>query len=118
MFFRNYKIQQNASILFLIIFLAFLSISVSHSHHFEYVFNSKSEITSEHDNIYLDPLLDSSLNCTIHTFFNTLKLAQKFYLKNNPLKYYSSTIIPSYNFYFSIITSSSNQLRAPPKYLV
>lgn len=56
--------------MFLGIFLSFLSISVLHSHNFN--FQTKSQISDVHEKHVSDLFLDSELNCTINYLNNSL----------------------------------------------
>ena len=66
------KISKKFSqVLFLGIFISFLTISISHSHHFS--FHNTSQFTSESSSDHLaDLFLDSELNCAIHFLNNSL----------------------------------------------
>jgi uncharacterized membrane protein len=112
------KIRQFSSILFLIVFITFLGLSISHSHHFGITTKDNASISEENNNNNADPFLDSSLNCTIHTFVNSLKF---------DIVFSFNEIIPELNkahdnYYelsnYSYPLSNLNQLRAPPRKLV
>ena len=106
----------NSKYLFLGIFLSFLIISFSHSHHFSLSNTSQVSDNSSSRDIS-DKFLNSEFNCIIHTFLNHIQVQDSFQFSdqiyNNEiiLKYY-------YHFYSSFYNLTTKQLRAPPKYLV
>lgn len=113
MIFTLLKIKEKSAILFLGIFLSFLFLSFTHSHEFNFILNSPNSVSTENNNHH-DPFLDSSLNCTIHSFNNSIGIDftnTSFSYLNNISNYkiceYESSHYKSLNY-------KSNQLRAPP----
>lgn len=112
------KIRQFSAALFLVVFTIFLGLSISHAHHFNITISGYSSFSTEDHNDLKDPFLDSSLNCTIHTFSSSLKFDNIFSI---------SEIIPEFNkaldnYYqlsnYSYPLNNLKQLRAPPIKLV
>lgn len=109
------KISLNSSKLFFIVFLSYLFISLTHTHHFQYIINNDFSTFSKVQNNYSDPFLDSSLNCIIHSFNNSLNNYNYFSPSDSILKILASIDLDYNEFRLSITKKTSNQLRAPPK---
>ncbi|MCB0730678.1 MAG: hypothetical protein KDC88_06565 [Ignavibacteriae bacterium] len=106
------KYIRKSSRLFLIVFLTFLGLSFSHAHKINFVTDSPLEFGIE-KHVFSDPLLDSSLNCTIQTFNNSITFSNVFELTNT--KIHSSDEISFYHYiYHSNNSLVCTQLRAPP----
>ena len=104
--------NRQSSILFLGIFLTFLNLSFFHSHKINIELNSPLAYGTEQQYI-IDPFLDSSFNCTIQTFSNSIIVLHSFELSNTNLIITDET--PSYyNFFISNHLLHCSQLRASP----
>ena len=112
------KIRQFSSILFLVVFVIFLGLSISHSHHYGITTKDNASISDQNNSKNSDPFLDSSLNCTIHTFVNSLKFDKVFSFNNiNP------ELLKTHDYYYQLFNytyplNNVKQLRAPPIKLV
>jgi hypothetical protein len=106
------KYIKKSSHLFLVIFVTFLCLSIFHSHKINFVTNLPLEFGTEQHHI-IDPLLDSSFNCTIQTFNNSISFSNAFELSNTNLLS-SDEISFCYIFYHSNSLLHCRQLRAPP----
>ncbi|MCB0747572.1 MAG: hypothetical protein KDC90_08915 [Ignavibacteriae bacterium] len=113
----NKDIKQFSAIFFLAIFSSFLSVSFFHSHNFNYRFNSDHSISEESGNHTHDILLDSSYNCTIHTFNNNIQFQDSFKF-SEVINDIEIIFKYSYHFYFSNNNLTTKQLRAPPTHIV
>lgn len=111
------NIKRKSSELFLTLFLIFLSLSFFHSHAFNYKSNLLPEISEESHDAFIDLLLDSDFNCTIHTFNNSITI-QNVYQEEDKDLILASSIIDVIENFNSATTLCSNQLRAPPVILV
>lgn len=105
-------LNKKSSILFLGIFLTFLNLSFFHSHKINIELNSPLAYGNEQQYI-IDPFLDSSFNCTIQTFSNSIIVFYSFEFSNTNLIITDET--PSYyNFFNSNHLLHCSHLRAPP----
>ncbi|MFZ1291175.1 MAG: hypothetical protein WAR79_13850 [Melioribacteraceae bacterium] len=114
MIFTLLKIKEKSAILFLGIFLSFLVQSFSHSHDINIIVNASSSIHTENTHSETDPFLDSSLNCTIHSFNNSIGF-ENLIIPLEDVKSYSTFAVFEYqSFYYNSFFYNTNQLRAPP----
>lgn len=111
------KIRLKSSELFLFVFLFYLFASLSHTHHFQYILNNDVSISSKIQNNYSDPFLDSSLNCIIHSFNNSLNNNIFFSSSDSVLKILASINLNCNESRISFLNKTTNHLRAPPKNL-
>ena len=111
------KIRKNSSVLFLSIFLGFLTLSFSHSHNFDIKYGIISSLTEKPLNDNYDFLLDSSFNCKIHTFNNNIKFEKSFTYSDEKF-FLKEKINYTFHFYRTTFLIRSQDLRAPPEYLV
>jgi len=109
--------KQISAKFFLAIFISFLSISFAHTHNFNFRIKLDYSISGESKNHTHDILLDSSYNCTIHTFNNNIQSEDCFKF-SEAIYDIEIVVIYSYHFYYSVNNLSTKQLRAPPAYLV
>lgn len=114
MIFNRFTIKEKSAILFLGIFLSFLFLSFTHSHKINLTLKSPDSVSTEKNNNNHDPFLDNSLNCTIHSFINSIGIDftnTSFSNINNKSNYITSKYESSH---YKSLNNKANQLRAPP----
>jgi len=112
----NSNIKHLSARLFLSTFVVFLVLQFNHAHTISLKFNQNSAFSSEQKNTLDDPFLDSSLNCTLHSFNNSLSY-QNIIDSNFGILKLTSNLFETLQFSYISILFNSNQLRAPPKIL-
>lgn len=118
MIFSNNKIRKYSAIKFLTVFNIFLVLSIFHSHHLDIYQHTDYEISEKRDEGLQDPLLDSSLNCTLHTFNNSLKFDKVFSLHENMFENKKKLYFRNSFCEYTNHSTNLNQKRGPPTRLV
>ena len=116
--FLSKNIRKIYSIIFLGIFLTFLGLSFSHTHHFNISYNLETNVDSQKSNKIQDIFLNSASNCILHTFANSLKIDKTFRLSENVSKLDLTIVVPLTQYYTNNLSELTHLLRAPPNYLV
>ena len=116
--FLSKNMRKNYSILFLSVFLTFMGLSFSHTHHFNLSYNVETNVDLPTSNKFSDIFLNSASNCIIHTFANSLKIDKTFKLSENVSKLDLTIVLPLTQFYTNNLSELTHLLRAPPNYLV
>ncbi|MBK7106404.1 MAG: hypothetical protein IPH62_14080 [Ignavibacteriae bacterium] len=114
MIFTPFKIKEKSEVLFLAIFTSFLILSFSHTHNFNFSLNALATIQTENTNSDKDLFLDSSLNCTIQSFNNSIEFQNIIQPIENIYSFPTLSIFEYQSFHYNSFLLITNQLRAPP----